>query len=162
MTLQDLGSLGEFVAAMATLVTLVYLAFQLRQNTRTLRANSIHELTENILRASATLIDPENAELYLRGARSYSSLTPEEKLRFQLLVALFLGRFDTVLEYRERGMVNDEYVEWQVDAMQRIFSNPGVREFWNSMDNRGTTPRVREWVQKHLAVLQQADEVGVE
>jgi hypothetical protein len=36
VTIQDLGSIGEFVAAIATLATLVYLAVQIRQNTRTL------------------------------------------------------------------------------------------------------------------------------
>ena len=33
MTIQDLGSIGELVAAIATIATLVYLAIQIRQNT---------------------------------------------------------------------------------------------------------------------------------
>ncbi len=37
MTIQDLGSLGELIAAVATVATLVYLALQIRQNTHTLR-----------------------------------------------------------------------------------------------------------------------------
>ena len=150
MTLGDLGNIGDFVGGIAVIVTLTYFAFQLRQNTKTLRANSVQELTENILRASETLTEPDNAEVYVRGARSYSSLTSQEKLRFQLLVGLFAARFDTVLEYRERGMVDDAYVEWQVDAMRRIFKNPGVREFWKA-ERVDTTQRVKEWVDKYLA-----------
>ena len=38
MTLEDLGNVGEFTAAIATLVTLVYLALQIRQNTRSVRS----------------------------------------------------------------------------------------------------------------------------
>ncbi len=152
MNLESLGNIGEFIGGIAVIVTLVYLAFQVRQSSTTLRANSVHELTENILRASANLVEPKNAEVYLRGARSYSSLTPEEKLRFQLLIGLFVGRFDTVLEYRERGMVDDAYVEWQVEAMRRIFENPGVREFWKSRGQGSVTARVQEWVEKNLAV----------
>jgi hypothetical protein len=34
MTLQDLGSIGEFVAAVATVATLAYLALQIRYNTK--------------------------------------------------------------------------------------------------------------------------------
>ncbi len=150
MNLESLGNLGEFIGGLAVIVTLTYLAFQVRQGTKTLRANSVHELTEVILRASATLIEPENAEVYLRGARSYSSLTPEEKLRFGLMLGLFLGRFDTVLEYRERGMVDDEYVEWQTDTMRLIFSNPGVRERWKSGE-KTLTRRVRVWVDENAA-----------
>ena len=61
MNLESLGNLGEFIGGIAVIVTLTYLAFQVRQGTKTLRANSVHELTENILRASATLLEPENA-----------------------------------------------------------------------------------------------------
>lgn len=37
MTLEQLGSIGEFVSAMAVLLTLAYLAFQTRQNGELLR-----------------------------------------------------------------------------------------------------------------------------
>ena len=40
MTVQDLGSLGELIAAVATVTTLVYLAIQLKQNTRELRSQT--------------------------------------------------------------------------------------------------------------------------
>lgn len=39
MTLEDLGNLGEFLGAIGVIVTLVYLAVQVRQNTRMMRAN---------------------------------------------------------------------------------------------------------------------------
>ena len=44
VTIQDLGSIGEFVAAIATIA---YLALQIRQNTRTLRVNSHQEAGES-------------------------------------------------------------------------------------------------------------------
>jgi hypothetical protein len=31
MSIQELGSIGEFIAAIATILTLVYLAFQINQ-----------------------------------------------------------------------------------------------------------------------------------
>ena len=40
MTLADLGNLGEFVGALGVVAALVYLAFQIRQNTRQLRNNA--------------------------------------------------------------------------------------------------------------------------
>lgn len=126
--LDTLGNLGDFIGGIAVIVTLAYLAFQLRQSTETVRANSVHQLTENIARATETLMKPENTEMYLRGARSYSSLTTDEKLRFGLLLGLFLARFDTVLEYRQRGMVDDAYVEFHSDAIRIMFEYSGVRE----------------------------------
>ena len=46
MTLGELGSLGEFLAAIATLATLIYLAVQIRQNTLATRAASHHAITD--------------------------------------------------------------------------------------------------------------------
>jgi hypothetical protein len=40
MSLEDLGNIGEFVAAVAVVVSLVYVAVQIRQNTRSVRASS--------------------------------------------------------------------------------------------------------------------------
>ena len=38
MTLEDLGNIGEFVGAVAVVVSLLYLAVQIRQNSRLLRS----------------------------------------------------------------------------------------------------------------------------
>ena len=53
MSLEDLGNIGEFVAAVAVVISLVYLAIQIRQNTTQMRQNTIavgnasyHQVTE--------------------------------------------------------------------------------------------------------------------
>ena len=40
MTLEDLGSIGELVAAIATVLTLIYLAIQIRTSNRLARAEA--------------------------------------------------------------------------------------------------------------------------
>jgi hypothetical protein len=40
MTLQDLGSIGELVGGIGVVVSLVYLAFEIRHNTRGLDQNT--------------------------------------------------------------------------------------------------------------------------
>lgn len=42
MTLQDIGNIGEFIAAFGVIASLIYIGFQVRQNTRAMRAQ-IHE-----------------------------------------------------------------------------------------------------------------------
>ena len=49
-TLQDLGSLGEFVGALGVVISLVYLARQMNQNTTSVRAASFNSMTENSIR----------------------------------------------------------------------------------------------------------------
>ena len=41
MPIQEVGSIGELIAAIATIITLVYLAFQIHQNTRAVKASML-------------------------------------------------------------------------------------------------------------------------
>ena len=47
MTLSDLGNIGEFVGALAVLVTLAYLALQIRQSSATTRAQIRQSLADS-------------------------------------------------------------------------------------------------------------------
>ena len=40
MSIMELGALGEFVGSIAVVITLIYLALQLKQNTSSVRANA--------------------------------------------------------------------------------------------------------------------------
>ncbi len=53
MTLEDLGNIGEFVGAVGVVVTLVYLAVQIRRNTISVRASTFQEAVRDV----ATLSD---------------------------------------------------------------------------------------------------------
>jgi len=90
MTLEDLGNIGEFVAAVAVLVSLRYLATQLRDNTRSLQAASLQSALDGQrdrsflpLAQSAGL-----AELYARCLNGLDNLDETEKLRFFPLLLL--------------------------------------------------------------------------
>lgn len=150
--LDSLGNLGDFLGGISVIATLMYLALQVRQSTETMRANSVQELTENMLRATEALVNPDQAEMFVRGARSYASLTAEEKLRFGMIAGPFLARFDTVLEYRERDMVDDAYVEFQAATIRLLLSNPGVREWVATSAQFPTMPqRSKSWAENEYA-----------
>ena len=40
MTIQDLGAIGELIASVGVVVSLIYLAVQVRQNTRGIRTSA--------------------------------------------------------------------------------------------------------------------------
>ena len=86
MTLQDLGSIGELVGAIATVATLIYLAIQIRSNTLALRstaAQSVHESFATWYRMLAG--DEGLSELMAKGLRDYSLLSETERARFAMI-----------------------------------------------------------------------------
>ena len=100
MTLMELGALGEFVGAIAVVVTLGYLAIQIRQNTRAMqesrrlalaqtyqmRADALQEMLVRAAESEhiAPIITKLTSVGYPDDVRSLDQLTPIERGRFRL------------------------------------------------------------------------------
>ncbi len=99
MTLEDLGNLGEIVAAIGVVVSLIYLGRQIRQNTAHLSQNTqsvqlsaLEATVESGNRVRELLIvNPELSELYTKGLEGYSQLDRTERLRFGMLLTNLFG-----------------------------------------------------------------------
>ena len=57
MTINELGSLGEIIGAVATISTLLYLALQIRSNTLPTRRQALDDTIERLARWSTRLVD---------------------------------------------------------------------------------------------------------
>ena len=67
MNIQDLGSIGELVAALATLLTLGYLAIQLKQNTSALKSQTFQQSSMDMsLTANSLSSDGELAKIIIK------------------------------------------------------------------------------------------------
>ena len=89
MNWEAVGATGEVVGAVAVLITLVYFAAQIRQNTRqigdttkALRLNSRGATQPAFSRWRHLVSGAETADLYLRGCTDYASLSRPERFRF--------------------------------------------------------------------------------
>lgn len=104
MSLQDLGSIGEFVAAIATVATLVYLAIQIRHNSRALdrsnefaQASSIHDITILFNELNWRLAsDGELADIHTR-ALAGKELSDTEATRFVAFVNTYIATIENLV-----------------------------------------------------------------
>ncbi len=131
MTLQDLGSIGEFVAAIATLVTLVYLALQIRHNTRSVRTSAFQEASRDLAESIDHISrDPELCRIYLAGAKDFESLSREERLRFSIYFTGVMRRYENLLHQTREGMIDRADWEGVRETGRQTFSQPGVMAWW--------------------------------
>jgi|TARA_B110000116_G_scaffold211260_1_gene187053 hypothetical protein len=49
MTISELGSIGELIGAIATVATLLYLAFQIRANTEAAKYTAIKDIINSVV-----------------------------------------------------------------------------------------------------------------
>ena len=104
MSIQDVGSIGELIAAIATVLTLVYLAIQVRHNSRALdrsnefaQANSIHHLTILFNELNWRLAsDAELAGIYTR-ALNGDQLSPTDATRFTAFVNTYVATIENLV-----------------------------------------------------------------
>ena len=125
VTIQDLGSLGELIAAIATVATLVYLALQIRQNTRALGHAEHREILEDGNAWRAYLIeDPAIAALYRKGLVDPDALDPIERLRFRMLLdALFINWLYGFQAHRATGYIPEPQISGTL-------ARPGGQQYW--------------------------------
>ena len=93
MTLQDWGSIGELVGGVAVIASLVYVGFQVRQNTSAVRANSAQSFTDSINSVQLSVTSSvETAHAWLRFNEEPESLTAVDRV---ILDTLALAAFQT-------------------------------------------------------------------
>lgn len=104
MSLQDVGSIGELVAAIATVATLVYLAIQVRHNSQAMarsnelaQAGSIQSITVMFNELNWRLAgDGELAGIYTRALEG-EELSPVEATRFVAFVNTYVATIENLV-----------------------------------------------------------------
>jgi hypothetical protein len=105
MTIEQLGSLGEFIAAIATVATLAYLAIQIRLNAKSARGAIAQGVIESEIAAAALIV--QNADVYRRGNASFSELNDTEKTVYTELVFIEITQMWNAFTQHQSGLMND-------------------------------------------------------
>jgi hypothetical protein len=127
MTIAELGALGELIGAIAVVVTLVYLAVQIRQNTRSMeesrrlalaqtyqmRADALQAML--VRAADSEHIGPLITRLTQRGypedVAALEDLSPEERGRFRQWQIAQQTHWDNMFYQYQQGFLEEEYYE---------------------------------------------------
>jgi hypothetical protein len=151
MSLEDLGNIGEFVAAVAVVVSLIYLAIQIRQNTNSFRAATFQDI---IREGNAFLRDlsvhPELARIWRSGLESLEALSSEESTRFHYLILGFYRRVENVYHQRRHRLVHEDDTTGPLTSSFEALARPGARAWWESNAFR-FSPVMQEYVRQRLA-----------
>ena len=140
MTISELGSIGELISAIAVVVSLVYLAIQLRQNTKVARVNAAWDSevaygTANIENSR----DPAYAMLITRAMNPTASMsdfseTEQAQLYFFVRGALQYAQAQWWL-WRD-GSLPDELWAFRSKWAKNFVDAPLISEIWRAELNQ--------------------------
>ena len=110
MDWEAIGAVGEILGAIGVIITLGYLASQIRQNTRATRSQSVQSLAESGATMNAMIIeDSEVAQIFATGMSNYQALPKEDRLRFRFLIGQWMLAYESVFVQHKMGAI-DEYI----------------------------------------------------
>ena len=131
VTIQDLGSVGELIAAVATLGTLIYLARQIRQNTRTARVQSAIAIVTQTTQANSLISQsPEINRVFWNGLENPDGLDRDERRYFESILSAWLSNFETTFLLNREGASPEGYWESQVASIDWLSTERGFLQYW--------------------------------
>jgi len=151
MTIQDLGSIGELIAAIATIATLVYLAIQIRQNTAQQKLDAYVSVQHGQNSAVDLLRDPELMRAYALTAEYGRDAAPEDRSRAINFVLQYLNHFQIVHDLYVDGIIKDERYELWKGFAVAVVAPPGILDWWHRESGRmAFMPEVRTLIEDRL------------
>jgi len=135
MNWEAIGAIGEIIGAGGVIVTLAYLAVQIRQNSlqlaRSVEATRV-AADDAVVRGfdiwrHMVAVDGELSSIYVRGMQDLASLSPAERHRFNHVLASF------------------GWTAWQMWRAQSLMGTPNTELFRDLFCHRGA----REWYATH-------------
>jgi hypothetical protein len=135
---QDLGDIGEMVSAIAVVISLVYLAFQIRQNTnqieqntKTARATAFDSSISHAMVARQAIFENEDiARIWHKGSQDPETLSEEELLRYRLVIHNVLWSIWNIQSQAQVAQLSSETWQAQLAILRRLFLSKGVQWFW--------------------------------
>jgi len=133
MTLESLGNLGEFISSIAVLISLVYLAIQIKKNTETERTSTYQSIVSDFGNMNQSMAsDPDLTFLYVKAMEDFAALDAAEKARISQTFYMTFRYFENMYYQHRRGYLEAElWVGWQ-RLMLTYFARPGFQTWWKA------------------------------
>ncbi len=154
--LEDLGNIGDFLGGIGVVITLAYLAVQIRQNSRSVKASAAQSVLQSLSEAlSASAASPGLTRVVAVGLTDFEQLDESEQT--QLFVWLFAWFRIIEQAHQHYTMGNIEEDQWrsQIAHLKTLMVAPACSRFWevrrmvfsasfrsfvDSLDSEGAAP----------------------
>jgi len=125
-------AIGEILGAVAVVISLAYLAIQIRAQNTESKLASVHEISEGYRNLVAEMINPSLAKVWVKFLSGYDELNDEEKMQ---VIAFGLVTFKLFEEayYQFKAARLDSYIwEGMVAQLSNILGSDGISTVWKS------------------------------
>jgi hypothetical protein len=131
--LHDLGNVGEFVGGVGFVVSIVYLALQIRQNTLAVRMTAHHHVFESYREILAPIKTNERLAELLRSTDRFTTLSPREQIPIATFFVEWLLHFQTCHVLYRAGALEEETFRAYENTALSLLQMPGYAHMWQHL-----------------------------
>lgn len=147
MNWEAVGAGAELLAAVGGLAAVIYLAIQIKLNTRAVRSASIDSWVSAISLGNAALAPTD--EFIEKAREDYDELDAHQRILFHRALAQNMNAIEALFFHHTNGVVDEIFLESKMKALKPLFQAPGVRRWWSERGKNYYDPRFVE----HLETL---------
>ena len=131
MNWDAIGAIAESLGAFAVIVSIVYLAAQVRQTRIQLQAQAEDNITARAFDAYSPIYEGDNVSIFRRGLESPDSLTPDQAFLFGLLMDRQWGVFAAIVRRKHSGSISQDMGDRLLASYRHLFlETEGGREWF--------------------------------
>ena len=152
MSLSDLADLGEFFSSLAVLVSLAYLAVQIRQADRNQRSALVQQRTAARVEGLFHCAEPHLAPVLLKANSDPANLSDLELSQlFQAYSALW-NWFADAYYHHESKLMSGLAFDSLIAEMRPILARPAARAFW-AMSRDAYAPAFADFIDEQMKAV---------
>jgi hypothetical protein len=131
MNWEMLAAIGQLAAVLVGIPSLIYLAVQIREQTKERRQAAVNALTVQWGDLTKALHDnPDFTAVYLRGVQCFTDLDPVSKLRFSAFQNRFFKNFEAMYFSHCDGILSASSWGEIERTMSDVIAYPGIQQWW--------------------------------
>ena len=131
MNWEMISAIGQMLGAIGVIVSLAYLAVQIRNQKTESRRAAINLLTTHWSDLMKAHVESEEfCALWLRGLDSFESLDAPSKLRFSAHLSRFLRTADSLYLYLRQGGMDEQLWHGLERTLAGTIAYRGFQEWW--------------------------------
>jgi hypothetical protein len=127
----ELGDIGDFIGGIGVVATLLYLALQIRQNSRTVKAASAQAVLSSLAQSISSMSASSAASrVAVLGQTDFKELSDDEQLQFAMWILGWFRVFEQAHHQYRAGVLDP--IQWKGHAtqMESTMQSAVVRRWW--------------------------------
>jgi hypothetical protein len=141
MNWNAIGAIAETLGAVGVIASLVYLAGQIRQNTRSVQGATYQGLIADQRQAQGHLAyDGETSEIIRRGLQDSSQLSEADAFRFNWFMGGIVNTAENAMYQFQNGMLSPDRWQIQVETLCFYLASPSVGTWWTTFAKTTLSP----------------------